>query len=194
MNHKSSGNSYESAVKGYKLFFLLRLTADAIQKSREIELINFGISPQQALALVCIYSLKNKATPAELSRWLYREPNSITILLNRMEKLNLIKKRADKKRKNIIRLSLTKQGLEAYRHSIEFQTFLNIINLLPENKWKQLDSLLKIVWGDICKSLKLDTNSYFRNMENAKFEPSGSINQARISQNKKVKHTVPETT
>jgi DNA-binding MarR family transcriptional regulator len=173
MNRKPSNNFYESSIEGYKLFFLLRLTADAIHKLREVELNKYGLSPQQALALVSIYSLKNKATPAELSRWLYREPNSITILLNRMEKLELIKKTADTKRKNIIRLSLTRKGLDAYRHSVEFQTFGSTISMLSEKKRKVLDSLLKIIWEGNCKRLNLDTNNYSKSMENALFEPDG---------------------
>lgn len=173
MNSKSSNNSYESAIEGYKLFFLLRLTADAIHKLRETELNKYGVSPQQALALVSIYSLKNKATPAELSRWLYREPNSITILLNRMEKLGLIRKRADTKRKNMIRLSLTSKGLEAYRHSVEFLTFGTAISILPQKKRKQLEESLKIIWEGNCKHLNLDTNYYIKSMKNALFEPDG---------------------
>lgn len=173
---KNNPNAYESAIEGYKLFFLLRQTAEAIHKLRENELRKFDITPQQALALVCIYSLGNTATPAELSRWLYREPNSITILLNRMQKLGLIKKRADSKRKNVIRLSLTNKGYEAYKQSIEFQTFYTIINILPERKRKQLYSLLTTIREEVFNCLHLEINSPPNSMDNAIFEPDGKIN------------------
>jgi DNA-binding MarR family transcriptional regulator len=166
-------NSYETAVQCYKLFFLLRTTADTVHKYRENELNKYGVSPQQALALVCIYSLKNKATPAELSRWLFREPNSITILLNRMEKLGLIKKKADLKRKNVIRLSLTPKGLQAYRNAVEFQTFLTLSDILPEAKRKQLESILHTVLKGVCQRLDLDIKAYSNRMDNALFEPVG---------------------
>lgn len=171
---RNSMNDYQSAIEGYKLFFSLRITADAIHKAREQELKKYGISPQQSLALVCIYSMKNKATPAELSRWVFREPNSITILLNRMEKMGLIKKKADIKRKNIIRLSLTKKGLEAYKHAVEFQTFYKIINVLPEDKRKQLFSLLKELREEVFQELRLNVNSYSDIMDRALFKPAGS--------------------
>ncbi len=147
-------------VESYRLFQLLRYTADAIHRAREYELKKYNITPEQAGALVCILSLGNHATQAELSRWLFRLPNSITILINRMEKLGLVKKRRDKKRKNIMRLSLTKKGYEAYRHSIEFKAFLPIINVLPENKRQELWSLLQTVREKVFKNLNLDIATY----------------------------------
>jgi DNA-binding MarR family transcriptional regulator len=171
-DNNNSKNSYDIAVEGYKLFFMLRLTVDAVHKFREMELNKYGISPEQALALVCIYSLENKATPAELSRWLHREPNSITILLNRMEKLGLIRKKADLKRKNVIRLSLTPKGVVAYRHSVEFRIFNILMDVLPEKKRKQLQSILQIIRKEVYKRLDLDTNIFANNMDKAVFEPN----------------------
>jgi DNA-binding MarR family transcriptional regulator len=169
--------SYETAIEGYKLFFLMQMTADAVYKLRETELKKFDISPQQALALICIYSLKNKATPAEVSRWLYREPNSITILLNRMEKLDLIKKKADLKRRNIIRLSLTKKGVKAYQHAIEFETFSSLINILSERRRAQLFANLQLIREEVFKRLHLDANIFSIHMDKAVFEP---LNAKRI--------------
>ncbi len=147
-------------VESYRLFQLLRFTADAIHRAREYELKKFNLTPEQAGALVCILSLGNNATQAELSRWLFRLPNSITILINRMEKLGLVKKRPDKKRRNIIRLSLTKKGFEAYHHSIEFQAFHPIIDVLPERKRQELSSLLQIIREKVFENLHLDIETY----------------------------------
>jgi DNA-binding MarR family transcriptional regulator len=166
--------SYETAIEGYKLFFLMQMTADAVYKLRETELKKFDISPQQALALICIYSLKNKATPAEVSRWLYREPNSITILLNRMEKLDLIKKKADLKRKNIIRLSLTKKGIKAYQHAIEFETFASLINMLSERRRSQLFANLQLIREEVFNRLHLDAKIFSIHMDKAVFDPLNS--------------------
>ena len=147
-------------LETYLLFHLLRQAADAMHRSREIELKKYNLSPEQAGALVCIYSLGNKATPAELSRWLFRERNTVTILLKRMYKLGLVKKRQDTKRKNIIRLSLTKKGLEAYKHAIEFEAFRSIMNILPERKHKQLWSLLETIRLKLFKDMRLDIAVY----------------------------------
>jgi DNA-binding MarR family transcriptional regulator len=147
-------------IESYRLFHLLRQASDAIHKTREIELKRYNLTPEQAGALVCIHSLGNKATPSELSRWLFRERNSITILLNRMHKLGLINKTADTRRKNIIRLTLTKKGYEAYKHSVEFSSFMPIIDLLPENKRRQLWSLLQIIRLKIFDELHINAKAY----------------------------------
>lgn len=159
MDKKSSPKD-ESIVESYRVFQLLRYTADAIHRAREYELKKYNLTPEQAGALVCILSLGNNATQAELSRWLFRLPNSITILINRMERLGLVKKRPDKKRKNIIRLSLTKKGYEAYLHSIEFEAFHPIIEVLPDEKRRQLQSILEIIRKKTFESLRLDIKTY----------------------------------
>jgi DNA-binding MarR family transcriptional regulator len=150
----------DSLIDSYQLFSLLRQTADSVYKAREAELKKYNISPEQAAALVCIRSLDNKATPAELSRWLFRKRNSITILLNRMQKLGLINKGVNKDRKNSITIKLTKKGYEAYKHSIEFRAFYNIIDVLPVKKRKQLWSLLQTIRSKVFKNLQLDIDAH----------------------------------
>jgi DNA-binding MarR family transcriptional regulator len=157
---KKYANNADCVIDSYKLFHLLRQTADAIHKSREHELKKFNLSPEQAGALVCIHSLGSKATPAELSRWLFRERNSITILLNRMHRMGLINKTADTKRKNLIRLSLTPLGYEAYKRSIEFEAFFPLIDVLPAKKRRQLYDLLQGIRLKAFKDLRLDAAAY----------------------------------
>lgn len=159
MTEKSPVNA-NCIVESYRLFHLLRQTSDAVHKTREVELKKYGLTPEQAGALVCIRSLGSKATPAELSRWLFRERNTTTILLKRMSKLGLIKKKADTRRKNVIRLSLTSKGEEAYMHSIEFKSFFPIIDVLPENKRKQLWSLLQDIRLKVFEDLNIDARAY----------------------------------
>ena len=150
----------DSLIDSYRLFTLLRQTADSVYKAREAELKKYHLSPEQAAALVCIQSLDNQATPAELSRWLFRKRNSITILLKRMEKLGLINKRVNKNRKNSVKIGLTEKGYEAYKNSIKFQAFYNIIDVLPDKKQKQLCSLLQAVRLKVFKELRLDVDAH----------------------------------
>jgi DNA-binding MarR family transcriptional regulator len=153
-------NKDECLLDGYRLFHLLRQTADSIYKAREAELKKYKLTPEQAGALVCIQSLGNKATPAELSRWLFRKRNSITVLLNRMQKLGLINKQVNQDRKNSITISLTKKGYDAFKNSIEFQTFHRINDILPKKKRKQLWLLLQTIRLRIFKDLMLDVDAY----------------------------------
>jgi DNA-binding MarR family transcriptional regulator len=153
-------NNEESILKTYRLFHLLRQTTDAVDKLRENELKKHNITPEQAGALICIRSLGDKATPAELSRWLFRERNSMTVLLNRMHKQGLISKRRNVKRKNLIKLSLTKKGHQVYKHAIELKTFKSIIDVMPEKKREQLWALLENIRLQVLAELKLDPEVY----------------------------------
>lgn len=146
----------KTILESYRLFHLLRQTSDSIYKVREVELKPYNITPEQAGALVCIQTLGSQATPAELSRWLFRQRNSITILLNRMQRLGLIEKRVNKHRKNSITLSLTEKGYDAYRKAIEFRAYYPIIEVLPEGKRKQLWSLLQTIRLKVFGDLGLD--------------------------------------
>jgi DNA-binding MarR family transcriptional regulator len=163
-NHQKMGNhdskKDDSLIDSYRLFSLLRQTADSVLKAREAELKQCNISPEQAAALVCIRSLDNKATPAELSRWLFRKRNSITILLNRMHKLGLISKRINKDRKNSITIRLTKKGYDAYQKSTEFLAFRSIIEVLPEEKRRLLWQLLQTIRLKVFKDLQLDVDAH----------------------------------
>ncbi|OGO07667.1 MAG: hypothetical protein A2Y92_01645 [Chloroflexi bacterium RBG_13_57_8] len=150
----------DALVDSYRLFSLLRQTADSVLKAREAELKKYNLSPEQAAALVCIRSLDNKATPAELSRWLFRKRNSITILLNRMQKLGLVSKTTNTDRKNSITIKLTPEGNEAYKKSIQFQAFFSIISVLPKKKQEQLWSLLQAIRLKVFQDLRLDVEAH----------------------------------
>ena len=159
MDNKDS-NKDENLIDSYRLSHLLRQTADCVYKAREAELKKYKLTPEQAGALVCIRSLGNKATPAELSRWLFRKRNSITVLLNRMQKLGLVDKKVNKDRKNSITVSLTKKGYDAFNSSIEFQAFHHITDALPRKKRKQLWLLLQTIRLKVFKDLMLDVDAH----------------------------------
>ena len=73
--------STSNTDKDYELWVILHQTRDAIFKARENELSATGISPMQAAVLFIIKSIKGAVTPAEISRWLYREHHTVSALL-----------------------------------------------------------------------------------------------------------------
>jgi DNA-binding MarR family transcriptional regulator len=143
-----------------KLSYLLKQTSEAINRCRENELRRYKITPEQAGVLTCIYNLGEDVIPAELTRWLSRRPSSVSILLKRMEKQGLITKKADLKKKNVNRLSLTEKGLEAYGYVKEYNSFVNIFKTIPSDKQHQLWELLKPLLDRALKNLPGDKNKY----------------------------------
>ena len=125
------------------LRMLIRQTRDAMNKIREDELSPYDISPSQAAVLLVIDSIGKKATPAEISRWLFRQPHSVAGILNRMERNGLIRKTKDLDRKNMIRIAMTKKGQRAYRDSFKRESSSKVINCLSQKERQQLKSLLE---------------------------------------------------
>jgi DNA-binding MarR family transcriptional regulator len=132
-----------AADPDYELWVLLHQATDAIAGAREDELRKFGISMMQAAVLFIVKAIKGPATPAEISRWLFREPHTVSGLLNRMEKQGLVKKVKDLERKNLIRVEITDKGEEGYRRSRGLQSIHRILSSLSQEERDNLRASLR---------------------------------------------------
>ncbi|MDD5191488.1 MAG: MarR family transcriptional regulator, partial [Dehalococcoidales bacterium] len=130
--HKVDSKSHllESTDQDYNLWALLRQTRDAMVKARDRELEKHGSSTIQAAVLFTIQDIGPEATPAEISRRMVREPHSISGLLSRMEKQGLIKRVKDLPKKNMVRVTLTAKGKEAYEYSTQRAAMYEIMSVL----------------------------------------------------------------
>ncbi len=162
---------YGEINRATKLSYLLKQTSDAISTSRENELRQYNVTPEQVGVLTCIYNLGEEVSPADLTRWLSRRPSTISILLKRMEKQGLIVKRPDAKKKNVIRLSLTEKGREVYGYAIKAHAFVNIFNVLSSEKQQQFWDLLKPLLDQALKSIHGDKEKYNFSLFNLKMRP-----------------------
>jgi len=117
---------------------LLFLTFKALDRAREIELEQIGVTTIQADVLHALKTAKEPVTPSMLSRWLYREPHSISGLINRMEEQGLVRKSKDLGKKNLVRVTLTKEGERAYQQTLGVKVFPKILSCLSK---KELDNL-----------------------------------------------------
>jgi len=142
------------------LLAMFRQTHDAILKIRQKELRSYDITPEQMGALTAIKAIGAGATASQLSRWLFRNPDSMTILLRRLEKKGLIKKTPDKNRKNIIRLSLTARGEQAFRRAADANLANNLFKKLSSVKRKQLWIIMEKLRSSALKTLNMDEDTY----------------------------------
>lgn len=159
-NKNFKNNSQKELIQNFMVIYDMGKTRDALRKLRERELRKFGLTPEQCGALICIHSLNNNTTPTEISKWLFRKANSMTILLRRMQNMGLIDWKRDPIKKSQTRVSLTKKGYEAYEHAIEFNSVDFIAQILKEKELKQLLSLLFIIRKQAFINLGLDVNNY----------------------------------
>ena len=67
-----------------------------------------------------------------------REPHTISGIIQRMEKKDLVKKYKDSKMKNLMRLEITKKGRQVLNILDERVTINNIMSTLTEKERTQL--------------------------------------------------------
>lgn len=145
-----------SEDRDYNLWVLLHQTRDATYNAREKELRQYGISLMEAAVLFIIQAIGDEATPAEISRWLFRKQHSVTALLVRMEKRGLVKKTRDLARKNMVRVTITEKGTQAYSNSANRDSIHKIMSTLSEEEHRQLSASLLKVRDVALKEIKID--------------------------------------
>lgn len=136
---------FSSMDKDFYLWHLLNYTQYVIGKARQKELARCDISPRESAVFLALQAIGKEATPAKISRWLLREPHSISELLSRMENAGLIRKVKDLTRKNMVRVVLTDKGCEAQNKGSTLVTIHKIMSSLSEEERQQLNSSLRIL-------------------------------------------------
>lgn len=140
----------------YQLFVILRQAAHVVYRARENELRRLNTSVEECAVLFIAQSIGDRATPAEIARWMIRERHSTFALLNRMKKKDLITMNKDLDRKNLVRVRLTEKGKQFYDKSISMKSFDTIASSLPDEIRLQLLSYLRTLRDKAMEELKLD--------------------------------------
>lgn len=140
---KKAAHGRWGAEEDFKLWVLLHHTAVAVEKVRQKELKQHGLNVVRYNVLYYLQSMGSQPTPAEISRWIFRRPHTISGLLDRMEREGLVERTKDKNRKNMIRVALTEKGREAYSNSGEMESLHKIMSSLSKKHRGQLISYLR---------------------------------------------------
>lgn len=135
-------NLSEIDKKQYKLWVLLRQVGHLMTEIRKEDLSPFGMTPAQNATLRSIAHLGEKATPAEIARWLMRKPHTITHLLNRMEKCGQVKKVHDLARKNQVRVILTEKGKQDYNATKKAEYVHPILDFMNDEEREIMETCL----------------------------------------------------
>ncbi|OGO16045.1 MAG: hypothetical protein A2Z02_02695 [Chloroflexi bacterium RBG_16_48_7] len=150
----------EKEIGTHQLIIILSLTSDIIFKIIRKEFRKFGLTPEQGSTLVGIYVLGDDTTAAELARYSFREPATISVTLYRLEKLGLIFRTADPDRKNVSRISLTPKGREYYLKVLRIPSVRSVLGKMPAQDRKQLWDLLNNLKNFGLAKLGMDARTY----------------------------------
>lgn len=130
----------------FNMWTLLTRTRHAIYRAEQKELSGFGISPEESAVLFAIYKIVNDSaipTPAEISRRIFRESQSVSAIIDRMVQEGLVKKVRDLDKKNLVRVVVTEKGQHAFEESTKRTALHKIMASLSEEEYQQLSLSLK---------------------------------------------------
>lgn len=93
---------------------LFHQTYQSIWKCAEANSANTGFPQQQYAVLRAMKDIRGTLTSTVIANWLDRKPNSITLILDRMEKSGMVARKRDLEDRRAIRLVITPKGEEMY--------------------------------------------------------------------------------
>jgi len=142
-----------------RIWALLYEASHIIYRLQMKELRPLGLRPRQVGALLYLQNSSEPMTAAQMARLQLRGRNSVSVLLNRMEREGLIRKTQDPKNKKRQRLLLTEKGEET-RKAIEGEkTIPAIFSALSETECQSLTSCLEKLLDRVNEELKLEGRS-----------------------------------
>ena len=121
-----------------KAWLKLQTMMVVMERARNLELAKAGLNIPQSQILYCLKTSKEPLTPMKLARMMHKQPHTVSALVHRMEIQGLVTTKKDMKRKNWVRVSLTKKGEEALE---QWSTSTMVPNAMCCLSKKELEAL-----------------------------------------------------
>ena len=133
------------------------ITSITLQRARELELAQVGLSMAQAGVLYQLKIAKEPMNPMKISRRMHKQPHTISALVTRMEADGLVETAKDLERKNWVRVSLTKKGEQAFNRQVTQKLARNVTSCLSK---KEKDAM-----APICNKLRARATGIIRQLQ-----------------------------
>jgi DNA-binding MarR family transcriptional regulator len=100
-------------------WFILHQVMDSLTKYEEMAYAKAGLSYQQFAVLTAIKFIKDPVKQTDVANWLDRNTNTVSAIINRMEKDGLLKRVRDLKDHRAVRLVLTLKGERRFKKAMK---------------------------------------------------------------------------
>ena len=160
MEYDEGAKYFSYSDADHDMWLLLTHTRYAVYRAREKELQRYGVSPEQVGVLFIVQALGNRATPSEISRYIMRQPHTVSALIERMEAKGFVKRIHDLDKRNLVRVSMTDKGQRIYETSTKRGPIHRIMAVLSDDERTQLRLLLEKVHSQARKEIGLDREKY----------------------------------
>ena len=124
---------------------LLQLTTDSTVKCAESAFAKVKLTPQQFSVLAAIRNIGDPVLPTDVAKWLDRNTNTITLIIDRMEKDNMVERIRDLKDRRALRLVITPKGQKLFEQAIKPSRELPkvILSALTDDELKKFIMILE---------------------------------------------------
>ena len=126
----------------FALWHLIGSVHHSLLLPRQKELNPYNLPARQAYVLRVIQDLGPQVTLSKLAKKVERTVHVISRQTIKMEKDGLIKRIKDTPKSNLVRIELTRQGLEMIRISRQSKSIDTIFSSLSREERQQLESIL----------------------------------------------------
>ena len=147
-------------TENQKNYLRIQTVIAVVDRARDLELARIGLNVPKAQVLYCLKEamVRNELmTPMMLSRVLHKQPHTVSALVHRMEAQGLVSTKKDMRRKNWVRVSLTKKGQEAFNRQITQKLTRNVTSCLSKKE--------KNAIAPICDKLRVHAAQMIRQMQ-----------------------------
>jgi DNA-binding MarR family transcriptional regulator len=173
------------------VWLLLHQTHDAVLKCEDKVFGRHGLTTEQHAVLLAMKYIDGPATPTRVARWLGRNPNSVSMIVDRMVKVGLVRRIRDLPDRRAVRLVIASKGKEMLDRATVagWELVQELLSVLSEEDMRSLSRLLELVRGeairylnpgDVAEEIRLgDASNMARFMKRVARYGSGSAPAAR---------------
>jgi DNA-binding MarR family transcriptional regulator len=136
-------NGSVKLAENQKSWMQLGTTVAVLERARNLELAQVGLNMPQTEVLYCLKISEEPMTPMKLSRMMHKQPHTVSALVHRMQRQGLLTTKRDLKRKNWVRVSLTKKGEEALKRWATANMVPDIFSSLSRKETDALSAITK---------------------------------------------------
>ena len=98
----------------FDTYFLFVQTSEAVSRHVQARLRNAGITPVEFEVLLALLKNKETMNPTEISRRIHRNKNTLTGVIDNMERDGLVERKRSRKDRRVINIRATGRGRELY--------------------------------------------------------------------------------
>ena len=156
----------DSISEFYDLWVMLARTRDALQCLRQTQLRQLGVSPEQLATLFAIISISQSesrgASIAEISRRIFRQPHTVSEMIARLEKMELVKKEKISPTQNLVSITVTEKGFDVWLKAHDEKSSASVFSSLSKAKRERLYTYLEVILNAAREELGPNPNYMFR--------------------------------